>query len=140
MFRRLIVVLLVSFFATATSAQTTNFAGRQAIVLNTSPAVELSNFFFQNNYADRRTRFEQNLTWRNVGTQPIIAFEIVILKYDAFDQRVIGSRWTVTGHNSADWSPLGPGESNRDGTIGYGTEEVFTAIAYVRTLDRKSVV
>ncbi len=114
-------------------AQDSNFPDRKAVILNTCPHIELSGFSFGNRYADRRTRFEQHLSWKNAGSQPIVAFEVVVLKYDAFDQRVIGSRWTVTGKNSADWRPLAPGDSSADGTIGYGTEEVFTAIAYVRS-------
>lgn len=114
------------------AAQDSNFPDRKAVILNTCPHVELSNFSFANRYADRRTRFEQNLSWKNVGSQALAAFEVVVLKYDAFDQRVIGTRWTVTGKNSADWTPLAVGDSGSDGTIGYGTEEVFTAIAYVR--------
>lgn len=89
---------------------------------------------FRNNYADRRTRFEQDMRWKNVGAQPVAAFEIVILKYDAFDQRMIGSRWVVTGRDSANWSHLPPGETAGDGTGGFGSEEVMTAIAYVRAV------
>ena len=114
------------------AAADSNFPDRKAIILNNSPHVELSNFSFGNRYEDRRTRFEQRLSWKNVGTQPITAFEVVVLKYDAFDNRVIGSRWTVTGKNSADWNSLAPGESSSDGTLSIGTEEVYTAIAYVR--------
>jgi hypothetical protein len=94
--------------------------------------VELSGFLFLNTYADGRTRFETHMSWKNIGTQSLTAFEVVILKYDAFDRRLIGERWTVTGVNSGNWSPLQPGAQSADGTIGYGTEEVFTAIAYVR--------
>ena len=125
-----VVVLLAAAFPV--SAQDSNFPDRKAVILNTCPYIELSNFSFANRYADRRNRFEQHLSWKNVGSQPLAAFEIVILKYDAFDQRVIGTRWTVTGKNSADWRPFAACDSGTDGTIGYGTEEVFTAIAYVR--------
>lgn len=113
-------------------AQDSNFPDRKAVILNTCPHVELSNFSFANRYDGGRTRFEQSLSYKNVGSQALAAFEVVVLKYDAFDQRVIGTRWTVTGKNSADWSPLAIGDFGADGTIGYGTEEVFTAIAYVR--------
>ena len=125
------LVLAAAFFSQA-QAQSSNFPDKTALIINTSPDIELSGFSFGNNYADRRTRFEQHMSWKNVGQQPIIAFEIVILKYDAFNQRELGSRWTVTGTNSANWTPLPPGESSRDGILGYGSEEVFTAIAYVR--------
>lgn len=133
MFRRFLAAFFLALVAAAVHADA-NFQNSRALTLNVSPHVELTNFTFGNRYADRRNRFEQHLSWKNVGQQPVVAFEVVILKYDAFDQREVGSRWTVTGRNSADWSPLLPGESNRDGTIGFGTEEVFTAIAYVRAV------
>lgn len=111
-----------------------NYPDRRALIVNTSPLVELSEFGFQNVYKDRRTRFETSMAWKNIGPQPIAAFEIVILKYDAFNRRMVGERWTVTGNNSANWRPLQPGTSSRDGTIGFGEEQVFTAIAYVRAV------
>ena len=131
----LILTVVFSLAGLTSSARTqdSNFPDRKAIVLNVCPHVEISKFSFQNRYADRRNRFEQNMSWKNVSNQLLTAFEIVILKYDAFDQRVIGSRWTVTGKNSGDWRPLASGESGADGTIGFGIEEVFTAIAYVRS-------
>lgn len=113
-------------------AQDSNYPSGKPIVVNTCPFVELSGFSFRNRYANGRTRFETNMSWKNVGARPLIAFEIVILKYDAFDRRLIGERWTVTGVNSGDWRPLQPGAQSANGTIGFGTEEVFTAIAYVR--------
>ena len=133
--RSIILALSVAaaMFSEATFAGDPNYPDRRAVIVNTCPHVELSGFTFGNRYADRRTRFEQSLSWKNVGTQSLSALEIVVLKYDAFDQRLIGSRWTVTGKNSADWTPLAPGETGSDGTIGFGTEEVFTAIAYVRS-------
>lgn len=129
----IIVLVFVGVLARCVAvAQDSNFPGRKPIIVNTCPFVELSGFSFQNKYADRRNRFETNMSWKNIGTQPLTAFEIVILKYDAFDRRLVGERWTVTGVNSADWRPLQPGAQSADGTIGLGEEEVFTAIAYVR--------
>lgn len=125
-------LLLVAAAHTPTLAIDQNFPARRALIVNSCPHVELSDFTFRNFYADRATRFAQDLKWKNIGTQPLVAFEIVILKYDPFDRRLIGSRWVITGKNSADWSPLEPGETNADGTRSYGDEEVFTAIAYVR--------
>ena len=109
-----------------------SFPDRRAIVINNCPFVELSGFTFGGGYASGGTRFSEDLRWKNVSSQPLIAAEVVILKYDAFDRRLVGTRWTITGHNSADWSPLPPGASDGDGTTSYGNEEVFTAIAYVR--------
>lgn len=131
--RPVIVLGFVGVFAPCVAvAQEDNYPSRKPIIVNTCPFVELSGFSFQNRYADGRTRFETHMSWKNTGRQPLTAFEIVILKYDAFDRRLIGERWTVTGANSADWSPLQPGAQSADGTIGFGTEEVFTAIGYVR--------
>src|SRR5438874_2094235 len=101
---RTIVIMLVFVCLLAPCVvytQNGNYPGRKPIIVNTCPFVELSGFSFQNAYADRRTRFETQMTWKNIGTQPLSAFEIVILKYDAFDRRLIGERWTVTGVNSA---------------------------------------
>lgn len=133
-FSSLVIVLgSVGVFAPCVAvAQDSNYPGRKPNIVNTCPFVELGGFSFQNRYADRGTRFETHMSWKNIGTQPLTAFEIVILKYDAFDRRLIGERWTVTGVNSADWRPLQPGAQSADGTIGFGEEEVFTAIAYVR--------
>lgn len=132
-FRRIFFAFWLLFTVSLpAAAQGQNFPNRKAVILNTCPYIELSNFSFGNQYADRGTRFEMGLSWKNVGSQALVAFEVVVLKYDAFDQRVIGTRWTVTGKNSNNWTPLAVGDSGAGDTIGYGTEEVFTAIAYVR--------
>lgn len=125
-------IIVFCFVVTQARAQDSNFPDRRALTVNSCPFIQLSDFSFRNHYSNGATRFEQDISWKNTGTQPILAFEIVILKYDPFNRRLIGTRWTVTGKNSADWRPLGPNESNKDGTRGYGDEEVFTAIAYVR--------
>jgi hypothetical protein len=126
------VAFLAAVIAAAEAFAQSNFPDRRAYIVNNCPHIQLSNFSFENRYVDRATRFYQNLTWKNTGTQALAAFEVVVLKYDPFDRRMIGTRWTVTGKNSADWTPLAPGDSSTDGTIGYGDEEVFTAVVYVR--------
>lgn len=113
-----------------------NYPDRVAHVLNLSPDIELSNFQFENAYVSRSSQFRQILHWTNRGAQPIVAFEVVVLKFDPFDRPLIGSRWIVSGHNSANWRPLPPGASDDDGTLEPGSEEVFTAIAYVRRVRR----
>ena len=109
-----------------------NYSDRIAHIINVSPYVEITSFSFGNEDRDRRTRFTSSYRWRSTAQQPIIAFEIVMLKYDAFDERLIGTRFRVQGKNSVDWSPLMPGESQADGGIAFGEEDVFTGIAYVR--------
>jgi hypothetical protein len=133
MFRRILVAIGVFVFSLSVFAQADNYPDRKAIILNTFPSIELSGFAFANVYKDGRTRFHQDMRWKNVGDKPLAAFEIVILKYDAFDQRLIGSRWAVTGRDSANWTYLNPGDSAGDGLRGFGSEEIMTAIAYVRT-------
>jgi hypothetical protein len=128
------VVFVVAGMPAGAQQMRNNFPNRKALIVNNAPAVELSDFSFKNVYNQGSTRFEQDMKWKNISTQAITAFEIVVLKYDPFGRRLIGSRWTVTGKNSADWSPLPPGASDGDGTRGYGDEEVFTAIAYVRNV------
>lgn len=128
----LITIITCSFCTILFAEDESNYPDRKALVVNSCPFIELSSFSFENKYEDRATRFNQNIKWKNTGKQPVIAFEIVILKYDAFNRRMVGTRWTVTGKNSADWSPLDPGQSNGDGLRSYGEEEVFTGIAYVR--------
>lgn len=131
----ILATLLMALCSASVRAQgfDANFPDRKALIVNICPHVELSGFSFQNRYVDRQIRFETNMAWTNIGSQPLVAFEIVILKYDAFNRRLVGERWTVTGTNSANWKPLWPTNSSQDGTISYGSEEVFTAIAYVRT-------
>jgi len=107
-----------------------NYPDRKAIILNICPYVELSGFSFAN--VEFGDKFQQDMSWKNIGNQPLVAFEIVTLKYDAFNRRMIGSRWIVSGKNSIDWNPLEPGNSGKDGTRSFGEEEVFTGIAYVR--------
>jgi len=109
-----------------------SYPDRKAIVINNCPYTELSGFSFANSYDSGSTRFSQSMKWENVGKQALVAFEIVILKYDAFNRRLIGTQWTVTGTDSANWKPLEAGQSGGDGTRELGEEEVYTGIAYVR--------
>lgn len=136
--RSLMTVLLLaaaSHFAPGAAAQdNANFPDRRALILNVSPHIEVMGFRFGNSYSERRTRFQQSATWRNIGQQPVVAFEMVVMNFDAFDERMIGTRWTVTGTNSADWRPLQPGAIANDGTLSLRSEEVFTAIIYVRAV------
>lgn len=129
----LYILVLSTATAAAQTYNSNNFADRQALIVNASPYVELSNFNFGNVDArNYRSEFRQNLQWRNIGQQPIVSFEVVIVKYDPFGRNLIGTRWLVNGHDSANWAPLPAGKSAGDGTISHGEEDVFTAVAYVR--------
>lgn len=129
------VTLMVSV-CVAGAAQ--NYSDRKAHTVNISPHVEITSFSFANEDRDRGrglssdSKFVTNYSWKSTSQQPIVALEIVMLKYDAFDERLIGSRFIVQGTNSANWSPLPPGQSSSDGAISFRDEDVFTGIAYVR--------
>lgn len=126
-------------FQTPAFAQSggTNFAGRKPVIINNAAEyLTLSDFSFENTYRDRSTRFVRELKWSNTGSTPIIAFEVVMLFYDPFNRPISGSggRWLVPGHNSADWSPLAPGQSDSDGLIGIREENAYFGVAYVRAI------
>ncbi len=135
-FAPFVLIACMSLAITAGAAQ--NYPDRIAHVINISPHVEITSFSFANQDRDRGrglssdTRFVANYSWKSISTQPIVAIEVVMLKYDAFDERLIGSRFIVQGTSSVNWSPLPPGQSSSDGSIGFRDEDVFTGIAYVR--------
>ena len=132
-----VVAVLAIVHAVATEAAQ-NYPDRRAHTINLCPHVEITSFSYGNEDRGRGrsvssdTRFVANFAWRNTAQQPIVAMEIVMLKYDAFDERLIGSRFIVQGVNSVNWLPLQPGQSSSDGSIGFRDEDVFTGIAYVR--------
>lgn len=142
--KTLLVALLglVTLFGVAPSeaqlgSSSSNFAGRQAFIINNAPEhLILSGFAFRNEYSDRSMRFMRDLKWTNSGQRAITAFEVVMLFYDPFNRAITGSggRWLVTGTNSANWSLLQPQQTNGDGLIGLSTENAFSGIVYVRAI------
>ena len=128
LFTSSLVLLTISSATAQNSDNNDNYPDRKALVVNLCPHVALTFFSFKNDSG----RHSMKLHYRNVSQQALIALEIVVLKYDAFNRRLIGNDMTVTGTNSANWAPLPPGEGGRKELIGNGREEVFTAIAYVR--------
>lgn len=114
-----------------------NFPNRQAIIINNgAPNVSLSGFDFANTYSDSRTRLNTDLKWTNTGSKAITAFEVVVLYFDPFNQPMplIGGRWLIPGHNSANWTALQPGQADGDGLIAYEDENAYTAVVYVRAI------
>lgn len=134
---KMFFAIIGMLLASAISAQQ-NYPGRVALVVNVSPHVEITSFSFGNQARDRGrglgtdSRFQANYAWKSTAAQPIVAIEMVMLKYDAFDERLIGGRFSIQGTSSVNWSPLPPGQSAQDGSIGLREEDVFTGIAYVR--------
>jgi hypothetical protein len=96
--------------------------------------MKLSKFGYGNEYSDRAERFKENFTWENIGTKDIEAFELVVLKYNPFNEQVMRSRILFPGHNSARYAPLKPKEVDADGTTSLGSEDVFTGVLYVRAI------
>lgn len=138
MHRLIALVAATLLFAAEANAQlNTNFAEREAHVINNAGQyVALSDFTFQNAYRDRADRFLTNLKWTNTGDKPITAFEVVMLFYDPFNRQISSpsGRWMITGQDSANWTSLQPGQTKGDGTIGYGSEKAFTGVVYVRAI------
>jgi hypothetical protein len=131
------LLLIISMQGQLLAESTMNYPDRKALIVNNCPHVQLSNFWYENRYERSIYRFVQYMTWTNTGGQAIVAFDIVILKYNAFNERLNGVRWTVTGNNGQDWKPLEPGYRENDSTCVLTTEDVFTGIAYVRAVRLK---
>jgi hypothetical protein len=132
-----VVLLLMAILTTGEAvaqapANKMNFPGRKAYIVNNCPFIELSGFSFENKYERSNFRLQTNLSWRNRGNVGITAFEVVVAKYDPFNRPLVGSRWFVPGHDSANYTPLMPGMQSSDGTSGLGSEHVYTGFAYVR--------
>jgi hypothetical protein len=110
-----------------------NFGDRRALVVASCPFVELGSFAFHNVFDGRAWRFEQAIGWRNTGPQALVAAEVVILRYDAYNRPEPPVEWDLNGHGGDDWKPLNPGESGRDATQALGQDASYTEIAWVRS-------
>jgi hypothetical protein len=128
--RRLAALLLCANIGRSMAGEP-SYPTASALIVDTCPYVELTSFRFGNKTDLGKDRHHESLSWVNRGSQPLIAFEVTIVRFDAFNRAMPTIRWTVTGRNSTDWSPLPPGESSGDGLLGAPSEEVFTAISYV---------
>lgn len=129
-------IILLALSSPAQAQSDNNFADRSAVIINNAPGqIDLFGFSFKNEYRSSSERLITNLSWKNAGSKAITAFEVVALYFDPFNRSMsIGGRWLVTGHDSANWAPLQPGESGSDGLIGFDDSPAFTAIVYVRAI------
>ena len=122
--------VILFIFVSSSFAQLSNlynFDSRRPVIIDTSSHIELTSFVFGNVRDDRSSlEFRSRYTWKNIGEQTVVAFEIVMLKYDPFNRPLRGSRMVVPGHTSANWSHLRPGQSDSDASISLGSENVFT--------------
>src|SRR5262249_54581154 len=87
-----------------------NFRDRKAIVLDICPHVKITSFTFENTIEEQMSSSRNSFSyqWKNVSSSPVLAFEVVTLQYDPFDEPMIGSRMLVAGKNSADFTPFNP--------------------------------
>jgi hypothetical protein len=104
------------------------------MVANVCPHLKITSFSFSNVHERSMDRFKTEYSWENTGDKDIIAFEIVVLKYDPFNRQLIGSRNIFPGHNSATSRALKQKETDSDGGYSLGSKDVFTAYAYIRSI------
>jgi hypothetical protein len=133
--KRVVVVMLgvlwLSAFGSRLAAEA-NFGDRRALIVAECPFVELTGFAFRNVADGQGWFFEESLAWRNTSPQAVIAVEVAILKYDAYNRREPVVDWSLKGHGANDWTPLGAGEGSRDATRAAGADDAYTEIAWVR--------
>jgi hypothetical protein len=133
--RLLIAACLIGFVAWPADAGAesgNNFADRQQVAINNCPVLSLSNFWIANTLYTRHYHLAANLAWKNVGSQPITAFEIGLVYFDPFNRRLpSGGRWLVPGKDSAHWTVLRPGDMGNDKFTSGRQEYVFSAFAFV---------
>ena len=111
-----------------------DYPERRAIIANVSADIGLKRFTYSKEY-DHGYSLHENFTWGNTGKKEVVAFELVVLHYDPFNDQLLGSRGVLPGHNSAKHAHLLPGEDDSDGFSGIaGNEDVFTAVLYVRSI------
>lgn len=115
--------------AQAAESTTFDYAKRSALILDVCPHVKITSFEFHALKDDFRVL---NYKWSNIGDQAVTAFEIVTLKYDPFDEPLIGNSLLIPGHNSANYNPLKPKEEDADGIYERKEARLYTAICYVR--------
>ena len=121
--------------AQSTKCNNYNFANRKAHIVNLAPGLEITKYTFCNTDGARfQSQFVEDLAWKNTGSLPIVTYEVVTIKYDAFNRRLIGSKLTFGGISSASWTPLEPGMSSADGLLDHGTSYVLTGIAYINAV------
>lgn len=138
--RALGIVVLLMFGVVAPAAaqqRVDNYANRKAGILNVSPDIEVTAFQFQMAFSQSATRLNEDFTYKNRGSQPVVAFELVILRYDPFNRQLVGGRGVIPGTTSANYAPLAPGAQGTDGFRGLGSSDSpYTEVIYVRSVRR----
>jgi hypothetical protein len=133
---KLLVVLLLLVSVKSATAQSSDadYVDRNALILNVCPHVKVNSFEFHALKDEYRVL---KYKWSNAGDQSVTSFEIVTLKYDPFNEPLIGSRLVIPGHNSANFNPLKAGEEDGDGVYERKDARLYMAICYVRRVRLK---
>lgn len=133
LFSILLLGVAVSSFAQQLSDF--NWSDRRQIIANVCPDIKITSFTFGSAYERiGGDRFVSRYAWENIGQKEIVAFELVILRYDPFNRPQIGVVSIFPGHNSATYKPLKPGESDSDGGSSLGDDKIYTAVVYIRNV------
>jgi hypothetical protein len=110
-----------------------NYSGRKQFTAGTCPSLDVSITEFGRS-GGQADEMEESLAWTNIGTKDIESFELGFLPFDPFNRAMFGSRATFPGHNSANYTPLKVGESDKDGTTSRFEGDVYTEYVFVRAI------
>jgi len=148
--RAILIALALSMAAAPESAAqlfttSRNFSDRQAITVNNlSNVLEITRFEFGNRTGGTSLHPAIELTVINRASQPIVYYEIGLVRFDPINRRIIappqftarvGLAATIMNNNT--WRPLPAGQTS---SLGEGHEPVgslvttYTAIAYVQAV------
>lgn len=112
-----------------------NFSQRRALVHNAAPMIEISSYRFCNSQGEGlKGQFIDSLSWKNTGNQPIVAFELLLLRFDPFDRPMKHRILTLPGRAAGGWQILDPGQQVQDSFADSGSQTVMTGIAVVRSV------
>jgi hypothetical protein len=113
-----------------------NYASRAALVADICPHLKIVAFSVGNSLdgPGYSPTFREEFTWQNTGQKDIIALELGVLKWDPFNEAMIGSRLILPGRTDGGYRVLKPGEKDSDAALDYGHEHTYTAIGYVNRI------
>lgn len=125
-----LILATLALAVTSAVAQDYDYPTRRPLIVNVCPALKIESFTFKN-----AKTFQASFSWANVGTKDIVAFELKVLRYDPFNRAIAPARTQFPGHNSADYTPLKPGDKDNDGASWAEFQgQTFSAFAYVNAV------
>jgi len=122
--KKTLVVLLALMVSTVALAQD-QYDSRRAIIVNVCPHVKLLDFRWNIIGGERTNDFN----WSGTSDSPVIAFEIVLVRFDPFNRQLISEGTIFPGHERSE--PLKKDEHDSSGTKIRFSDNVYTQIAYV---------